>query len=98
MDGEQNGATQTQQDAQQQETQQETQQQAQQGAQPGAGGEGASPDDTPAYEEQLAERDRRIAELEAQVADAAKTAETAEALRGELAELKAQGESDRIDF
>jgi len=98
MDGEQNGATQTQQDAQQQETQQETQQQAQQDAQPSAGDEGASSDNSTAYEEQLAERDRRIAELEAQIADAAKTAETAEALRGELAEVKAQGESDRIDF
>ena len=32
------------------------------------------------------------------MAEAAKTAETAEQLRGEIAELKAQGESDRIDF
>lgn len=32
------------------------------------------------------------------MADAAKNAETAEQLRGEIAELKAQGESDRIDF
>lgn len=46
----------------------------------------------------IAERDGRIAELEAQVASAAKNAEAAEALRGEIAELKAQGESDRIDF
>ncbi len=45
------------------------------------------------------ERDARIAELEAQVAEAAKkNAETAEQLRGEIAEFKAQGESDRIDF
>ena len=43
-------------------------------------------------------RDARIAELEGQVAEAAKNAETAEKLRGEIAELKAQDESDRIDF
>lgn len=36
--------------------------------------------------------DSRIAELEAQVAEAVKTAEAAEALRGEIAELKTQGE------
>ena len=54
--------------------------------------------DASSYEAQIAERDGRIAELEAQVAEAAKNAETAEKLRGEIAELKAQGESDRIDF
>lgn len=32
------------------------------------------------------------------MAEAARNAETAEQLRGEIAELKAQGESDRIDF
>ena len=50
------------------------------------------------WEKAIAERDGRIAELEQQVADAAKNAETAEALRNQIAELKAQGESDRIDF
>lgn len=50
------------------------------------------------WEKQIAERDERIAALEQQVADAAKSAEVAEALRGEIDELKAQGESDRIDF
>ena len=50
------------------------------------------------YEKQIAERDEKIATLEAQVAEAAWNAETAEQLRGEIAELKAQGESDRIDF
>ena len=50
------------------------------------------------WEKAIAERDERIAALEQQVADAAKNAEAAEALRGEIAELKAQGESDRIDF
>ena len=50
------------------------------------------------WEKQIADRDARIAELEGQVVEAAKNAETAEQLRGEIAELKAQGESDRIDF
>ena len=50
------------------------------------------------WEKAVAERDEKIASLEAQVAEAAKNAETAERLRGEIAELTAQGESDRIDF
>ena len=91
MDGETNGgqeATQGAQDQAQQQGQEqlETQQQ------------GQSQVETPDYEKQIAERDEKIASLEAQVAEAAKNAETAEQLRGEIAELKAQGESDRIDF
>ena len=79
----------TQDQAQQQgQGQQETQQQGQSQV----GGE------TSDYEKQIAERDEKIASLEAQIAEAAKNAETAEQLRGEIAELKAQGESDRIDF
>lgn len=50
------------------------------------------------YEKAIGERDARIAELEAQVAEAAKSAQTADELRAQIAELKAQGESDRIDF
>lgn len=50
------------------------------------------------WEKAVAERDEKIAALEAQVVEAAKNAETAEQLRDEIAELKAQGESDRIDF
>ena len=50
------------------------------------------------WEAAIAERDEKIAALEAQVAEAAKSAEAAETLRYEIAELKAQGESDRIDF
>jgi len=50
------------------------------------------------WEKAVAERDEKIAALEAQVAEAAQSAETAEQLRGEIAELKARGESDRIDF
>ena len=74
MDGETNGgqeATQGAQDTSQQQGQgrQETQQQ------------GQSQVETPDYEKQIAERDKKMASLEAQAA-----------------ELKAQGESDRIDF
>ncbi|SEO76361.1 hypothetical protein [Denitrobacterium detoxificans] len=92
MDGETNGsqeATQGAQDTSQQQGQerQETQQ-----------GQSQIDGDTSDYEKQIAERDEKIAALEAQVAEAAKNAETAEQLRGEIAELKAQGESDRIDF
>ena len=50
------------------------------------------------WEKAVAERDEKIAALEAQVAEAARNAETAEQLRNQIAELKAQGESDRIDF
>lgn len=93
MDGETNGgqeATQGAQDASQQQGQE--QQETQQQGQSQVGGNEAD------YEKQIAERDEKIASLEAQVAEAAKNAETAERLRGEIAELKAQGESDRIDF
>ena len=93
MDGETNGgqeATQGAQDASQQQGQE--QQETQQGQQEVTGGNASD------YEKQIAERDEKIASLVAQVAEAAKNAETAEQLRGEIAELKAQGESDRIDF
>ena len=92
MDGETNGsqeATQGTQDTSQQQGQE--QQETQQGQSQVSGSETD-------YEKQIAERDEKIASLEAQVAEAAKNAETAEQLRGEIAELKAQGESDRIDF
>ena len=91
MDGETNGgqeATQGAQDASQQQGQE--QQETQQGQ--------SQVDNSSDYEKQIAERDEKIASLEAQVAEAARYAETAEQLRGEIADLKAQGESDRIDF
>ena len=88
MDGEQNGS--------QEATPGTAQEQAQQGQQqePQGSQEVSGTD----WEKQIADRDARIAELEGQVAEAAKNAETAESLRGEIAELKVQGESDRIDF
>ena len=89
MDGETNGSQQEAQGTQGQ----EGQQQEAQGQQEVTGGNSGAD-----YEKQIAERDEKIVALEAQVAEAAKNAETAEQLRGEIAELKAQGESDRIDF
>lgn len=89
MDGETNGSQEATQGAENA-PQQEQQQEAAQGQQQEVSGAD--------YEKAIAERDERIASLEAQVADAAKNAETAEALRGEIAEVKAQAESDRIDF
>ena len=91
MDGETNGSQQTPQ------TQPQTETGGQEGQQAQAGQQGVGAP-TPDYEKAIAERDEKIASLEAQVAEAAKNAETAEQLRGEIAELKAQGESDRIDF
>ena len=90
MDGETNGSQEATQGAQDQAQQEQQQEGAQ--AQQEAGASGTD------YEKAIAERDEKIASLEAQVAEAAKNAETAEQLRGEIAELKAQGESDRIDF
>ncbi len=93
MDDETNGgqeASQGAQDASQQQGQE--QQETQQQGQSQVGGDATD------YEKQIAERDEKIASLESQVAEAAKNAETAEQLRGEIAELKAQGESNRIDF
>ena len=45
------------------------------------------------WEKAVVERDEKIAALASQVDEAAKNAETAEQLRSEIAELKAQGES-----
>lgn len=94
MDGEANGSQETQQDAQEQNEAQEHGSEQGQQAQQGVREVSAGAD----YERQIAERDERIKELEAQVAKAAESAEAAEKLRGEIEELKAQGENDRIDF
>lgn len=50
------------------------------------------------YEKQIAERNEKIAALEAQVAEAVKNVETAEQLRGEIASLKQQFADERVDF
>ncbi|NHM15264.1 hypothetical protein GMI69_01050 [Eggerthellaceae bacterium zg-887] len=94
MDGVGNGNQENMQGAQDQAQQQGQERQEAQGRLQVGGAGVAAPD----WERAVAERDEKIASLEAQVAEAAKSAEAAEALRGEIAELKAQGESDRIDF
>ena len=50
------------------------------------------------YERVLADRDAKIAELEGEIAQAAKTAEAAEKLRSEMDELRAAGEAQRVEF
>ena len=50
------------------------------------------------YEAALKERDARIAELEGEIAEAAKTAEGAEALRKEMDELCRKGDEERVGF
>lgn len=50
------------------------------------------------YAAQIAERDRKIAELTAQVTAAAANAEAAEKLSREIAEVRAQAESDRVEY
>lgn len=50
------------------------------------------------YEAALKERDERIAALEGEIAEAAKTAESAEALRKEMDELRRRGDEERVGF
>lgn len=50
------------------------------------------------YETALKERDERIAALEGEIAEAAKTAESAEALRKEMDELRRRGDEERVGF
>ena len=50
------------------------------------------------YEAALAERDARIAALEGEIAEAAKTAEGAEKLRAEMDELRRRGDEERVGF
>lgn len=50
------------------------------------------------YEAALAERDARIAALESEIAEAAKTAEGAERLRAEMDELRRRGDEERVGF
>ena len=50
------------------------------------------------YEAALKERGARTAELEGEIAEAAKTAESAERLRAEMDELRRQGDAQRVSF
>ena len=71
------------------------QQAAQEPLTPGSAGAAGTGTD---YEALLAERDAKIAELEGAIAEAAKSAEAAEALRAEMDELRRQGEERRVEF
>lgn len=70
-----------------------------QGEVTGGGTEGAAADagGDSDYEAQLAKRDERIAELEAQVAEAAASKEAANALRSEIEAVKAAAADERIE-
>ena len=46
----------------------------------------------------MADRDKKIAELEAQIADAAKTVESANALAKQIEELKAATDAERVGY
>lgn len=50
------------------------------------------------YQALLSKQEARIKELEGQVAEAAKTAEAADALRGEIEQIKAQAADERVEF
>lgn len=50
------------------------------------------------YEAALRERDERIAALEGEIAEAAKTAESAEKLRADMDELRRRGDEKRVGF
>ena len=50
------------------------------------------------YEAALKERDERIAALEGEIAEAARTAESAEKLRAEMDELRRKGDEERVGF
>ena len=94
MDGEIDGAEETGQEQQGQQVDEKAgdDQQKQQEAQIGT---------APTDEEiraALAERDERIAELEAQVTEASKTVESAEALAKQIEELKASADEERVGF
>nr|WP_325300831.1 hypothetical protein [uncultured Dysosmobacter sp.] len=51
-----------------------------------------------AFRKAIEERDARIQELEAQVAEAARSTETAEQLRGEIESLKQQAADERVEY
>ena len=50
------------------------------------------------YQAMLAKRDERIAEFEAQVADASASKEAAEALRGEIEAVKTAATDERVEY
>lgn len=80
------------------ETQQHPQEQTYEQAQH-AEEEVAATDDGPdEFKALLAKQEARIKELEGQVAEAAKTGEVADALRGEIEQVKARAGDERVEF
>ncbi|OUN88447.1 hypothetical protein [[Collinsella] massiliensis] len=65
---------------------------------PLTGGDAGAHDAGADYGALLAERDAKIEELEGAIAEAAKSAEAAEALRAEMDELRRQGADQRVEF
>lgn len=59
---------------------------------------GSAQADENTFQQAIAERDARIAELEAEVSAAAQTAEATEALTKQINDLKAQAEQDRLTY
>lgn len=88
MDGEHDGR----QEGTQAQEEQEPQQDQQEASAQVEGG------NAPDFEKAIAERDEKIAALEAQIAEAAKSAEQAEKLSREIAELKQASADERVDF
>ena len=64
----------------------------------GSEGTGADGSGDAEYRAALADRDKKIAELEAQIADAAKTVESANALAKQIEELKAATDAERVGY
>lgn len=58
----------------------------------------AAAKDNDDYEAAIAERDARIGELEAQIAEAAKSVESVEALMAQIEDLKAESAKERTDY
>lgn len=96
MDDEGDGKAQGLREAGSQAVQGEPESQAAQG--PLTGDSAVATDAGADYEALLAERDAKIAELKGAIAEAAKSAEVAEALRKEMDELRRQGEEQRVEF
>ena len=104
MDGEVDG-TQTQGEEQQGVQGEQTAGVEQSGQAEEVGGEGAEGNDGESggagdaeYRAALVDRDKKIAELEAQIADAAKTVESANALAKQIEELKEATDNERIGY
>ena len=95
MDGLQDGTQQVDEDAAQQQPKPQGDQAQQAPAQVEPGDAARARAD---YEAALKERDARIAELEGEIAEAAKTAEGAERLRAEMDELRRRGDEERVGF